>query len=61
MNNEFENKIIEYRKKIANMNLVELKDELRNVNNQINKMILDSELVVKAAILNELIKDKSHD
>jgi len=56
-----EKELEEFRKQIANMSLDQLKAELSNVEDRISKMILDSDLVIKAAILKTLIKEKEND
>ena len=39
----------------------ELEAMIRDLNNQINKMILDSDLIMKVAIVDEKIKEKKKD
>ena len=56
-----EKELENFRKEIANMSLDQLKIELSNVEDRISKMILDSDLVIKAAILKTLIKEKEND
>ena len=56
-----EKQLEEFRKQIANMSLDQLKTELSEVEDRISKMILDSDLVIKAAILKTLIKEKEND
>ena len=50
--------ITEFRSSLANMSVEELKDMLKDLNNQINKMILDSDLIMKVAIVDQKIKEK---
>ncbi len=50
--------IINFRDSLANMSIEELEDMMKDLNNQINKMILDSDLIVKVAIVDQKIKDK---
>lgn len=50
--------ITEFRSSLTNMSVEELKDMLKDLNNQINKMILDSDLIMKVAIVDQKIKEK---
>ena len=51
-------KITEFRSSIANLSVEELESMLKDLNNQINKMILDSDLIVKVAIVDQKLKEK---
>lgn len=53
-----EKDIINFRNSISEMSVSELESLLKDLNNQINKMILDSDLIVKVAIVDTLIKEK---
>lgn len=53
-----EKDIINFRNSISEMSVSELENLLKDLNNQINKMILDSDLIVKVAIVDTLIKEK---
>ena len=50
--------ITEFRSSIANLSVEELESMLKDLNNQINKMILDSDLIVKVAIVDQKLKEK---
>ena len=50
--------ITEFRSSLTNMSVEELKDMWKDLNNQINKMILDSDLIMKVAIVDQKIKEK---
>lgn len=50
--------ITNFRDSLANMSIEELENMMKNLNNQINKMILDSDLIIKVAIVDQKIKDK---
>lgn len=55
-----EQEIINFRNHIKDFTLEELKKEQANIQNAISKMILDSDLIVKAAIIESLIKEKQN-
>ena len=50
--------ITEFRSSIANLSVEELESMLKDLNNQINKMILNSDLIVKVAIVDQKLKEK---
>lgn len=50
--------ITNFRDSLANMSIEELENIMKDLNNQINKMILDSDLIIKVAIVDQKIKDK---
>lgn len=50
--------VINFRDSLANMSIEELEDMMKDLKNQLNKMILDSDLIVKVAIVDQKIKDK---
>lgn len=52
--------IINFREKVTNYTLKELQQEQVNIQNDISKMILDSDLILKAAIVDALIKEKQN-
>lgn len=50
--------IINFRDSLTSMSIEELENMMKDLNNQINKMILDSDLIIKVAIVDQKIKDK---
>lgn len=50
--------IINFRNSLTDLSVEELEAMIRDLNNQINKMILDSDLIMKVAIVDEKIKEK---
>jgi hypothetical protein len=50
--------IMNFRDSLANMSVEELEDMMKDLKNQLNKMILDSDLIIKVAIVDQKIKDK---
>ena len=50
--------ITKFRDSLANMSLEDLEAMLKDLNNQINQMILNSDLIMKVAIVDQKIKDK---
>jgi len=50
--------ITNFRDSLANMSIEELENMMKDLKNQINKMILDSDLIIKVAIVDQKIKDK---
>ena len=50
--------IVNFRKSIADMSVEDLEALLSDLNNQINRMILDSDLIMKVAIVNQAIDSK---
>lgn len=50
--------ITKFRDSLANMSLEDLEAILKDLNNQINQMILNSDLIMKVAIVDQKIKDK---
>lgn len=55
MNNE---EIIKFRESITDCSLEELESKAQEIRDAISKMVLDSDLVIKAAIVDTLIKQK---
>lgn len=51
-------KIEQFRKSAQNFSLEELKAEAAKLQEEVSKMILDSDLIVKAAIIDSLIKER---
>lgn len=51
-------KIEEFRNSVKDFTLDELKTEAAKIQEEISKMILDSDLIIKAAIVDSLIKAK---
>ena len=54
----FEKSLADCRAKIDNFTLEELQSEKRKIDNDISKMILNSDLILKAAILETKIEEK---
>lgn len=50
--------IINFRQSLANMSIEELNAEAKKIKDDISKMILDSDLIMKAAIVDSLIKER---
>ena len=50
--------ITKFKDSLANMSLEDLEAMLKDLNNQINQMILNSDLIMKVAIVDQKIKDK---
>lgn len=50
--------IINFRQSLANMSIEELNAEAKKIQDDISKMILDSDLIMKAAIVDSLIKER---
>lgn len=53
--------IINFRNSLTDLSVEELEAMIKDLNNQINKMILDSDLIMKVAIVDEKIKEKKKD
>lgn len=51
-------KIEEFRNSVKDLSSEELKAEAAKLQDEVSKMILDSDLVIKAAIVDALIKEK---
>ena len=51
-------KIEEFRNSIKDFSLEELKAEAARLQEEVSKMILDSDLIIKAAIVDSLIKER---
>ena len=51
-------KIEEFRNSIKDFSLEELKAEVARLQDEVSKMILDSDLIIKAAIVDSLIKER---
>ena len=51
-------KIEEFRNSVKDFTLEELKAEAARLQEEVSKMILDSDLIIKAAIVDSLIKEK---
>lgn len=52
------NDIAKFREFVNNLSLEELENKAAEIRDQISKMILDSDLIIKAAIVDSLIKEK---
>ena len=50
--------IINFRNSLTDLSVEELEAMIKDLNNQINKMILDSDLIMKVAIVDQKIKEK---
>ena len=50
--------IINFKNSLADMSLEDLEAMLKDLNNQINQMILNSDLIMKVAVVDQKIKDK---
>jgi hypothetical protein len=55
-----EQEIINFRNLVKEFSLEQLEKERADIQNAISKMILDSDLMIKAAIIENLIKDKQN-
>lgn len=55
-----EQEIINFRNSVKDFSLEELEQEKADIQNAISKMILDSDLMIKAAIIENLIKEKQN-
>jgi len=53
--------IVNFRNSLTDLSVEELEAMIRDLNNQINKMILDSDLIMKVAIVDEKLKEKKKD
>ena len=50
--------IVNFRNSLTDLSVEELEAMIKDLNNQINKMILDSDLIMKVAIVDRKIKEK---
>ena len=55
-----EQEIINFRNSVKDFSLEELEQKKADIQNAISKMILDSDLMIKAAIIENLIKEKQN-
>jgi hypothetical protein len=55
-----EQEIINFRNLVKEFSLEQLQQEKADIQNAISKMILDSDLMIKAAIIENLIKEKQN-
>lgn len=55
-----EQDIINFRESVKDFSLEQLEQERADIQNSISKMILDSDLMIKAAIIENLIKEKQN-
>lgn len=55
-----EQEIINFRNSVKEFSLEQLEKERADIQNSISKMILDSDLMIKAAIIENLIKEKQN-
>lgn len=55
-----EQDIINFRNSVKDFSLEQLEQERADIQNAISKMILDSDLMIKAAIIENLIKEKQN-
>lgn len=53
-----EKDIVNFRNSLADMSIEDMEAMIRDLNNQINQMILNSDLVLKIGILDAAIKDR---
>lgn len=58
MENNMEKTILQFKSEIKDFTLDELKEKRQQVQDSISKMILESDLVLKAAILDAAIAEK---
>ena len=58
MEQELKNKLLAFRESIQNFTLEELEEKQKEIQNQISKMILDSDLILQAAVVDALISEK---
>ena len=50
--------ILNFKNSLADMSLEDLESMAKNLSNQINQMILNSDLIMKVAIVDQRIKEK---
>lgn len=55
-----EKDIINFRNRVKDFTAEELRKEQADIQNAISKMILDSDLMIKAAIIETLLKEKEN-
>lgn len=55
-----EQDIINFRNSVKDFSLEQLEQERADIQNAISKMILDNDLMIKAAIIENLIKEKQN-
>ena len=55
-----EQDIINFRNSVKDFSLEQLEHERADIQNAISKMILDNDLMIKAAIIENLIKEKQN-
>ena len=55
-----EQDIINFRNSVKDFSLEQLEQKKADIQNAISKMILDSDLMIKAAIIENLIKEKQN-
>ena len=53
-----EKEILKFRESIKDLSVEELEEKAEELRNAVSKMILDSDLIIKAAIIDTLIKEK---
>ena len=53
-----EKEILNFRESIKDFSIEQLEEKAEELRNAVSKMILDSDLIVKAAIVDSLIKEK---
>lgn len=53
-----EKDIINFREQVKDFTLEELEEKAQELRDAVSKMILDSDLIIKAAIVDTLIKEK---
>lgn len=51
--------IVNFRNSVSDMSLDELNELLKSLNTEMNNMILNSDLIIKIAIVDQKIKEKS--
>ena len=53
-----EKEILKFRESVKDLSVEELEEKAEELRNAVSKMILDSDLIIKAAIVDTLIKEK---
>ena len=56
-----EKEILKFRESVKDLSAEELEEKAEELSNAISKMILDSDLIIKAAIVDTLIKEKRNE
>ena len=53
-----EKEILKFRESVKDLSVEQLQEKAEELRNAVSKMILDSDLIIKAAIVDTLIKEK---